>query len=157
MCPVAEPRRLGEILKGAVGRMSSGEVGRVYSLWLQACGEPVAAVTSPKRFQRGQLTVECDSSIWASELTLLGSTIIAKMRAADPESPVEKLRFVLARHPRAQADEPAPAVRDKRCRPLPAADLEAAEECATALTDDKLRRAVRAALRASLGDIAAEE
>ena len=150
---MAELRRLGEILQGAVERMSSGEVGRAYSIWLKVCGEPVAAVTSPKRFQRGQLTVACESSIWASELTLLGGAIIAKMRALDPENPVGKLRFVLARHVRTLPDEPAPARRDERWQPLPAADLNAAQECAAALDDDALRAAVRAALAASLGDI----
>jgi len=153
---MAELRRLGEILQGAVVRMSSGEVGRAYALWLKSCGEPIAAVTEPKRFQRGQLTIECESSIWVSELTLLGGAIVTKMRALDPESPVEKLRFVLARQSRAAAAEPEAVRPDERWKPLAAADLDGARECAEALSDDKLRTAVRAALRASVGDIPPE-
>jgi len=38
--------------------------------------------------------VECESSVWAQELTFLSGELLAKMAAADPSTPVKRLRFI---------------------------------------------------------------
>ena len=86
--------RLGDVLRAAVERLGGTDQMRAYRAWATAAGERLVVVTTPRRFAGGTLTVECDSSVWAQELTYLGSEILAKMRAADPDCPVQRLRFV---------------------------------------------------------------
>ena len=59
----------------------------------------------PRRLSRGVLTVECESSTWANELTYLDAGHPRRrLRADDPATPVTSLRFVVGRPHRA-ADE----------------------------------------------------
>jgi predicted nucleic acid-binding Zn ribbon protein len=43
------------------------------------------------------LTVECESSTWANELTYLTPVILERLRADDAATPVTSLRFVVGR------------------------------------------------------------
>jgi predicted nucleic acid-binding Zn ribbon protein len=43
------------------------------------------------------LTVECESSTWANELTYLTPVILERLRADDPATTVTGLRFVVGR------------------------------------------------------------
>ena len=104
--PQADPRRLGEILQGSVARLIGGDEARAFSLWRQAAGPQVVAATQPLRLARGTLTVACESSVWANELTYLGGSLLEKLRALDPDCPVTKLRFVTSGGSRRQEDEP---------------------------------------------------
>jgi hypothetical protein len=91
------PRRLGEVITPALDRLAGGEEARAYRAWARAVGEPVASGTRPKAFRRGQLTVECASSVWANELTYLGPQILRRMDEVAPGHPVERFRFVVGR------------------------------------------------------------
>jgi hypothetical protein len=93
------PRRLGEILTPALNRIAGGDEARAYVAWARAVGEPVTRGTRPKAFRRGQLTVECASSVWANELTYLGPQILRRMDEVAPGHPVERFRFVVGRLP----------------------------------------------------------
>jgi predicted nucleic acid-binding Zn ribbon protein len=149
---VAEPRRLGEILRASVARLGAGDLAQAYALWAQACGPQVGGVTCPRRFARGLLTVECESSVWSSELTLLGGAILAKMTAIDAEQPVKKLRFVVGT-PRSSQGDPAPAAKpEEPWRKLATGETDEASSLAEGLSDEKLRAAVRVALAAALDD-----
>jgi hypothetical protein len=149
---MAEPRKLGEILRASVTRLGAGDLARAYALWAQACGPQVAGVTRPRRFARGMLTVECESSVWSSELTLLGGTIVAKMTAIAAEQPVKKLRFVVGTTPPSRG-ESAPAPKSQvRLRKLATGETDQASSLAEELSDEKLRAAVQAALAAALDD-----
>jgi len=86
--------RLGDVLKTAAARLGGTEQMRAYQAWSVAAGERLVTVCAPRRFVAGTLIVECESAVWAQELTYLGNEILAKMRAADPECPVQRLRFV---------------------------------------------------------------
>jgi len=105
------PRRLGEVLTPTLDRLATGDEARAYAAWARAVGDPVTGGTRPKAFRRGQLTIECASSVWANELTYLGPQILRRMDEVAPGHPVERFRFVLGRLPApAPADEgPAPA------------------------------------------------
>ena len=72
------PRRLGDILTPALGRIIGSDEALAYAAWARAVGDPVTRGTRPKAFRRGQLTVECASSVWANELHVPGP--------ADPEA-----------------------------------------------------------------------
>ncbi len=98
------PRRLGEVLTPTLDRLATGDEARAYAAWARAVGDPVTGGTRPKAFRRGQLTIECASSVWANELTYLGPQILRRMDEVAPGHPVKRFRFVLGRLP-----APAPA------------------------------------------------
>jgi predicted nucleic acid-binding Zn ribbon protein len=103
---MAEFSRLGDILSAALGRVAGSDEGRAYTAWARAAGADVAAVTRPRRLSRGVLTVECESSTWANELTYLTPVILERLRADDPATPVKGLRFVVGRpHRTLDADD----------------------------------------------------
>ena len=93
------PRRLGEIITPALGRLAGGDEASAYSAWARAVGDPVSGGTRPKAFRRGQLTIECASSVWANELTYLGPQILRRMDEVAPGHPVKRFRFVVGRPP----------------------------------------------------------
>jgi hypothetical protein len=93
------PRRLGDILTPALGKLAGSDEARAYTAWARAVGEPVTRGTRPKAFRRGQLTVECASSVWANELTYLGPQILRRMDEVAPGHPVQRFRFVVGRLP----------------------------------------------------------
>ena len=97
------PRRLGDILSPALDRIAKGDEARAYAAWARAVGEPVTRGTRPKAFHRGQLTVECASSVWANELTYLGPQILRRMDEVAPGHPVRRFRFVVGRLPEPEA------------------------------------------------------
>ena len=165
------PRRLGDIITPALDRLAGGDEARAYAAWARAVGEPVTGGTRPKAFRRGQLTVECASSVWANELTYLGPQVLRRMDEVAPGHPVKRFRFVVGRLP-APADEVwnddaatrpeeagsrpprqgsgSPAAKEKRRREQPAPDAhEAARAQAEGVDDGRLRAAIEAALRRS--------
>jgi hypothetical protein len=160
------PRRLGDILTPSLDRLAGGDEARAYAAWARAVGDPVAGGTRPKAFRRGQLTIECASSVWANELTYLGPQILRRMDEVAPGHPVQRFRFVVGRlqaPPDADAGGPAPAAEEhqrqgsgpsatnEKCRhERPAQDQhDAARAQAEGVDDGRLRAAIEAALRRS--------
>ena len=160
------PRRLGEIITPSLDRLAGGDEARAYAAWARAVGDPVSGGTRPKAFRRGQLTIECASSVWANELTYLGPQILRRMDEVAPGHPVERFRFVVGRVPAAQdADLGGPepgtggppgqgsersAAKEKRRHERPAVDAhDAAQARAEGVHDGRLRAAIEAALRRS--------
>jgi hypothetical protein len=162
------PRRLGDILTPALDRIAGGDEARAYSAWARAVGEPVTRGTRAKAFRRGQLTVECASSVWANELTYLGPQILRRMDEVAPGHPVERFRFVVGRLPAPGSPEEAQeggaesisetsaqgsgssSAKEKRRHQQPASGV--ADEAlaqAEGVEDGRLRAAIEAALRRS--------
>jgi hypothetical protein len=168
------PRRLGDIITPSLDKLAGGEEARAYAAWARAVGDPVSGGTRPKAFRRGQLTVECASSVWANELTYLGPQILRRMDEVAPGHPVTKFRFIVGRlpapqdadlggpepghgggrqagagGPRGQGSEPSAAKENHRHeRPAPDAH-DAARAQAEGVQDGRLRAAIEAALRRS--------
>jgi hypothetical protein len=172
------PRRLADVITPALGRLAGGDEARAYYAWARAVGDPVSGGTRPKAFRRGQLTVECASSVWANELTYLGPQILRRMDEVAPGHPVKRFRFVVGRlpaspaavgrvsdaapasprgsspeHPPAeppvQGSRP-PAAKENRRHQQPAPDAKvAARAQAEGVHDGRLRAAIEAALRRS--------
>jgi hypothetical protein len=172
------PRRLGDILTPALGKLAGNDAARAYAAWARAVGEPVARGTRPKAFRRGQLTVECASSVWANELTYLGPQILRRMDEVAPGHPVERFRFVVGRLPApgpplddmstdpagqgaeetsvqgaetaSGQDSEGSAEKKKRRHEQPAPDAHSAARAqAEGVDDGRLRAAIEAALRRS--------
>lgn len=93
------PRRLGDIISPALDKLAAGDEARAYAAWARAVGEPVSRGARPRAFRRGQLTVECASSVWANELMYLGPQILQRMNEVAPGHPVTRFRFVVGRLP----------------------------------------------------------
>ena len=148
----SDPRRLSEILAPAVGRLTSGDDARAYALWARAAGEQVAQTTAVRAFSRGVLTVECESSVWANELSYLSGEILVRMGELDSGNPVRKLRFRVRRGVAAQEETPAAAKNSERGERLQPEDVSAAREAAEGVADERLRAAIEASLRAASGD-----
>jgi len=146
---VSDPRRLGDILSTALGRMATSDQARAYVAWARASGDQVASGARPRHFSRGVLTVECTSSVWANELTYLGGKILRRMDEVAPGHPVRRFRFVIERAaPRPQEVPLAAKEESRNERPAPA-DLDGARAEAEGVRDERLRAAIEAALRAS--------
>lgn len=75
-------------------------LARVQSAWPRAVGSVVAAEAQPASERDGVVTVACGSSVWASELGLMGQELTASLNVSlgsqDSTSPVSELRFVTA-------------------------------------------------------------
>ena len=157
------PRRLGDIITPSLDKLAGGDEARAYAAWARAVGEPVSGGTRPKAFRRGQLTIECASSVWANELTYLGPQILRRMDEVAPGHPVERFRFVVGRLPAppdAELGGPEPgskgargegsqpfAAKEKRQHDRPAPDAhDAARAQAEGVHDGRLRAAIEAAL-----------
>ena len=146
-----EPRRLGDVLAGTLKGVTSGRPGaRLLGLAAGRRRSQVAAVTRPRRFARGTLTVGCESSVWANELTYLTATILEKMAAVDAGHPVKRLRFEAVGSSVRQGDEPPASNLERGRRKLTDTELDEALRRAAELGDEGLRAAVRAALAAAL-------
>lgn len=146
------PRRLGEILAPTVSRLTSSDDARAYALWARAAGEQVAQATAVRAFSRGVLTIECESSVWANELSYLSGQILARMAEMDPGNPVDKLRFRVRHRAAVQEETPAVAKNSERGESLRPEDVSAAREAAGGVADERLRAAIQAALRGASGD-----
>ncbi len=146
----------------ALDRLATSDEARAYAAWARAVGDPVRGGTRPKAFRRGQLTIECASSVWANELTYLGPQILRRMEEVAPGHPVKRFRFVVGHLPArppaeggAARDHEAPSGHGSggataneephRQRPAPAARDGVRTE-AEGVGDGRLRAAIEAAL-----------
>jgi len=144
-----DPKRLGDVLSTALGRMATSDQARAYAAWARAAGGQVASGARPRHFSRGVLTVECTSSVWANELTYLGGQILRRMDEVAPGHPVKRFRFVIERAASRQEEVTPTAKEESRYkRPAPP-DLGGARAQAQGVSDERLRAAIEAALRAS--------
>lgn len=97
---MAEARRLGDLVGHRLSRLEETDELRAYRAWHAAAGDRVKAVATPARLIDGRLIVECESAVWAQELTYHGPQLLERLRGADPQTPVRELRFVTRPGPR---------------------------------------------------------
>ena len=148
----AAPRRLGDIINPALARMATSEQARAYGAWARAAGDQVASGAHARHFARGVLTVECNSSVWANELTYLGGQLLARLDEVAPGHPIKRFRFVVAGAAVKQEDEPAAAKNECRHQRFAPPDLEGARAQAEGVRDQRLRAAIEAVLGGSTGE-----
>jgi predicted nucleic acid-binding Zn ribbon protein len=67
-------------------------LARVQQVWEQAVGSVVAAAGLPTAERDGVLTVTCSDAVWASELNLMGSELIARLNERLGADLIVKLR-----------------------------------------------------------------
>ena len=81
----------------AVGRLVSdlqpiSLLADVQRVWPAAVGPALAAHATPTAARDGVISVTCESSVWAHELTLMAGELIAKLDAHLGAGTVRKLR-----------------------------------------------------------------
>lgn len=77
----ADPIKVGDILGDLVGRRGWAErmqLGKLRMAWAEVVGEQIAARSEPVKLEAGTLAVRADGSAWATELTLLSTSIATK-------------------------------------------------------------------------------
>jgi predicted nucleic acid-binding Zn ribbon protein len=90
------PRPLADALDGMTRDAAPATLlARVQGCWVDAVGTAIAAEAQPVSERAGVLVVACRSATWASELGLLGPTIVDKLNQAlgsPPEGGLKELR-----------------------------------------------------------------
>ncbi|MCO5316781.1 MAG: DUF721 domain-containing protein [Solirubrobacterales bacterium] len=88
------PRPLSEAvnaLRESIGPETP--LARIEAVWRDAVGDGIAAVAIPVSERDGVVTVECESAVWADELTLMERGIRDRLAAELPDQEAPKLRF----------------------------------------------------------------
>lgn len=65
----------------------------VQKAWPEVVGETVAKWSTPVSETNGVVTVRCDDSVIAHELTMMADQLLAKLREIDPAKAPQKLVF----------------------------------------------------------------
>ena len=114
-------------------------------VWIEAVGARIADRARPITLERGVLTIRAATSVWASELSLLRDTLLARLRAGGV--PVRELRFRVG-----PIEAPARPIERRTTRRIPPpAPLEGdLKDAVASVEDDELRAIITAAASANL-------
>lgn len=149
-----------ERLIGKLDRSSGGYYlqTRVMAAWDKVAGPAVAAHTTGAHLRNGELVVQVDSNLWATELSALAGHYAESMNSELGKRLVRSVRFTVTReaHQRRIAlqeelddqrpsKEPAPIIRS-----LSAAEKAQVEASVASISDKDLREAV---LRATIAHL----
>ncbi|MCR2813009.1 DciA family protein [Microbacterium sp. zg.Y1090] len=95
--PGRDPHGLGDVmadLTRASGWNSQLAREDLVLQWEQVAGAETAQHASPVALGDGVLTVQCDSTAWARQLTLMRATIVSEIVRRFPEAGVTSIRFI---------------------------------------------------------------
>jgi hypothetical protein len=137
------PRPLGALVPGvtrAAFRRHSAAAAQIMADWPIIVGPKVASMTTPRRLDRGILTIACAGPV-AMDLHYVGVELMHRINGHLGGQPVHSLRFTQAGMPR-QMSSPS--------RPAPEA-VDEAEAAVAGLPPGDLRRALVALGRVVLG------
>ncbi|MEX2107966.1 MAG: DUF721 domain-containing protein [Solirubrobacterales bacterium] len=88
------PRPAGGAFRAALQRATpKTRLAGVQAVWTSAVGERVAAVAEPVSEREGEVVVSCADSVWAQELDLMQTQLLARLRDELGEGAPERLRF----------------------------------------------------------------
>ena len=94
------PRRLDSALAALTEQLAPATtLARVQARWPDAVGEAIAAEAEPVSERDGVVTVACRSAVWAQELDLMATDLVARLNellgGAGGPPPVRGLRAVV--------------------------------------------------------------
>ncbi|MFL5869568.1 MAG: DciA family protein [Solirubrobacterales bacterium] len=96
----ASPRSVGVAIASVRASVEpKTPLAAVQWAWVEAVGDRIAAEAQPVSERDGVVTVACRASTWAQELDLLHDDLLAGLRSAVGETPVERLRFIVSPEP----------------------------------------------------------
>jgi len=94
-----KPVKLSEMLEGVLEQHGVRDQVRrnaVLHLWPELVGEHVARVTNAKGASEATLFVEVRTSAWLMELNMMKGDLLQRVNESMPETPIERIVFVLA-------------------------------------------------------------
>lgn len=106
-----DPVPVGQILSKLTSRTGWAErmtLGRLRMSWADIVGEHIAARSEPVKLEDGILHIRADGSAWATELTLLSSSITQKAAAFLGGELVRDVRVSASGGPDAQRGQRGP-------------------------------------------------
>lgn len=87
------PRPLSEALGALSERLEpASTLGSVQRLWASVAGEAVARVARPVSVHDGVLQIACEDAVWASELELMGPSLVGSLNTAIGHDAVRAVR-----------------------------------------------------------------
>lgn len=92
-----DPRGLSDVLDGvthALGWSSPLARGELLNSWPELVGTDVAAHCEPAGVDEGVLTVQCDSTAWATQLRIMRAEILTTILRRYPDAQVTSIRFM---------------------------------------------------------------
>lgn len=92
-----DPRSLSAVLAVAtedMGWTSELAAARVITDWAELVGETIAPHTRVLELRDGVLVVQCDSTVWATELRRMRADVLTRIVELYSEAGIEDLRFL---------------------------------------------------------------
>jgi len=68
--------------------------GTLFATWPQVVGPEIAQHTTPLSMLDGRLLVQCSSTAWATQLNLVGPSLLETIRSSAPGALVDSLEFI---------------------------------------------------------------
>ena len=68
--------------------------GTLFATWPQVVGLEISEHTTPLSLLDGRLLVQCSSTAWATQLNLVGPSLLERIRSSAPGALVESLDFI---------------------------------------------------------------
>jgi predicted nucleic acid-binding Zn ribbon protein len=92
------PRPLGASLPRALeGVAPKTPLAEVQALWPKVVGPQISRVTKVVDEREGTIVVECENSVWAQELEMMGTQLLADVASRMTDAVPDRLRFIVAR------------------------------------------------------------
>ncbi|HWG07779.1 MAG TPA: DUF721 domain-containing protein [Solirubrobacteraceae bacterium] len=89
----AAPRPLSTALQGLTATLAPATtLARVQEVWERVAGAAIAGAAWPTAEREGVLTIACEASVWAQELTLMQGDLIPRLNAALGAEAIRELR-----------------------------------------------------------------
>ncbi len=68
--------------------------GTLFVTWPQVVGPEISEHTTPLSLFDGKLLVQCSSTAWATQLKLVGPSLLERIRSSAPGALVDSLEFI---------------------------------------------------------------
>lgn len=91
-----DPSDLGDVLDSVtrtLGWTSPLARGELLTAWPELVGSDIAAHSEPAGIDDGVLTVQCDSTAWATQLRIMRGEILTTILRRYPDAEVSSIRF----------------------------------------------------------------
>jgi len=90
----ARPKPIGDALGRALDPVAPmTTLAELQRIWPSVVGPGIEAVTTVSEEREGTVTIECESTVWANELEMMGPQLLEKLRPLMGDRTPEKLRF----------------------------------------------------------------
>jgi predicted nucleic acid-binding Zn ribbon protein len=91
-----DPHGLADVIEGLTSKMgwtSPLAQSELLASWPEIVGSELAQHSSPVSIDEGVLTVQCDSTAWATQLRLMRTSITTLIVQKYPDAQIDSIRF----------------------------------------------------------------